>query len=268
MKKVLFVGAAVVLALGLFMGRSGLSYVGSAIHGGRELINDRIPVEHKIDAARHEIKNLDGVIVAQMHTIAKEQVAFERLQEQVANEEKDLSAAQVNIMKLKNHLDSGSKTFVYSGKTFDNDQVEANLRQRFETFKVKKDTVTQLREMMKAREQGLLAAKAQLEELRSAKSEMAVQVENLEARHKMLEVAQTANKFVFDDSQLAHCRKLIDEIETKLRVDAKLVEAGPVNVSNIPLESPDVQSDDVSAEVEAYFNTDSEGLVMTAETVK
>ena len=49
-------------------------------------------------------------------------------------------------------------------------------------------------------------------------SRIGFEVENLEAQMKMVEVAQTASEFNFDDSQLSRTRKLLDDIRTRVEV--------------------------------------------------
>ena len=81
----------------------------------------------------------------------------------------------------------------------------------------------QLKHVMRARTNGLSAAREKLEHMLAAKRQLAVDIENLEARLKMIEVAQTTSQFNFDDSQLARTRELIGEIGTRLDVTEKMM---------------------------------------------
>jgi hypothetical protein len=97
--------------------------------------------------------------------------------------------------------------------------------------------------------EGTLAAKRQLE----------VEVENLEARAKMLEVAQTTSEFNFDDSQLSRTRELINDINTRLEVGEKLINQDVQLHDRIPLDDEEAaSSEDVLDAVTKYFSESPE----------
>ncbi len=85
----------------------------------------------------------------------------------------------------------------------------------------------------------------------AAKRPLEVDVENLEAKLKMVEAAQTTSEFSFDDSRLSRCKELISELRTRLDVAAKMVDAKDSFQSEIPLTAP--VSDDIVDEVTEYF---------------
>ena len=51
----------------------------------------------------------------------------------------------------------------------------------------------------------------------AAKRQLEVDIENLEARKKMVEVAQTTSNYQFDDSQLGQVKELVTDLRTRLR---------------------------------------------------
>jgi enoyl reductase-like protein len=67
---------------------------------------------------------------------------------------------------------------------------------------------------------------------------LGVQVENLEARLKMVEVAKTASEFQIDDSQLSRTRELLRDIESRIEVDAQLFNAEDFITDEIQLDDP------------------------------
>jgi hypothetical protein len=73
----------------------------------------------------------------------------------------------------------------------------------------------------------------------ASKRQLEVEVENLEARLKMVEVAKAASDFHIDDSQLSRTRQLLSDIKTRIEVDAELVNADDVVLDEIKLEHPD-----------------------------
>ncbi len=69
----------------------------------------------------------------------------------------------------------------------------------------------------------------------------------------MIQVAKTTSQFKFDDSQLARTRQLIDEIKTRLQVEAKLVDVESKFHDEIPVDQP-AASGNISQEIADYFS--------------
>ena len=107
--------------------------------------------------------------------------------------------------------------------------MKQDLARRFNRFKVADDTLASMKQMRDAREKNLDAAQQKLAAMINARRKLEVDVQNLEAKRKLVEVAQASSDYVFDDSQLARCKELINDIRTRLDVAAKLANAD-VNV--------------------------------------
>jgi hypothetical protein len=91
----------------------------------------------------------------------------------------------------------------------------------------------------------------------AAKRQLEVDVENLEARLKMVEVAQTSSQYHFDDSQLARVKQLMTDIRTRLGVAEKLVNADIQCQDEIPLEES--APDNIVEQVTEYFEGNGAG---------
>ena len=89
-----------------------------------------------------------------------------------------------------------------------------------------------------ARQKSLEAARQKLEGMLAAKRQLEVDIENLEARQKMVEVAQTTSNYQFDDSQLGQVKELVSDLRTRLQVAEKLVSAETSLHDEIPLDTP------------------------------
>ena len=88
-------------------------------------------------------------------------------------------------------------------------QVETDLTRRFEQFKVKEATLGKLRQVLAARERGLVAGREKLKAMQAAKGQLEVDVANLDARLEMVKVAQSTSEFNFDDSRLSRTKDLV-----------------------------------------------------------
>ena len=85
--------------------------------------------------------------------------------------------------------------------------------------------------------------------------QLEIDIENVEARMKMIEVAKTTSDFNFDDSQLARTKELIDNISTRLDVAEKLVNTNVPLYDRIPLDEEETD-DNVVEQVTRYFAAD------------
>ena len=251
-KKALFVGAGAVLLLGLLFGRDAASYISTTMGWVHQSVKDSVPVEFEIERAKKMIASLDGDIERNMTLIAREEVEVSKLVEQSAEQRDSLAKRRDDILRLTRDLESGSENFVYAGVSYSAKQVRDDLSNRFERFKVEEQTVDSLRKILDARKQGLSAAQEKLNSMLASKRQLEVDVENLEARLKMLEVAKTNSNFKFDDSRLSRTKQLIEDIEARLQVAETLVDSKGSRVGEIQLDGEE-QETDIVDEVTDFF---------------
>lgn len=253
-KKTLFVGAAVLLLVVLFTGTSVVSYVTTAVDKVEDQFKSSVPVKFEIERARGMLKDLGPEIEQNMHLIAREEVEITKLERELSQNETQLAKSRNEILRLKGDLESGDSHFVYAGRSYSSDEVKNDLGNRFQHYKTSEATVDQLKKVLRARQNGLNAAREKLEGMLTAKRQLAVEIENLEARLKMIEVAKTTSEFNFDDSQLARTRDLINEIGTRLDVTEKLMNQHVQLSDRIPLEEDEAHSEDILDSVTRHFS--------------
>jgi hypothetical protein len=85
-----------------------------------------------------------------------------------------------------------------------------------------------------------------------AKRQLEVDVENLEAKYKVLQVAQTTSEFNIDDSQLGRVKDLIAQVRTRLTVAERLVNSQADTSGEIPLSTEGAE--DIVDQVSEYFD--------------
>jgi chromosome segregation ATPase len=251
LKKSLLVGAGVLLLAGLLFGRSMWSYISTGVDEVRDYAKESVPVDFEIKRARNLIEKIEPAIRRNMHEIAKEEVEVDKLNRQIEEQEAALTADKEDILKLKADLDQGHSYYVYAGQQYTADEVKDDLKSRFEQFKTHEATTGNLRNILTARQNGLAAARQKLTEMENAKKQLELEIENLESRLKMIEVAKTTSDYQFDDSELSQAKEVISEIDTRLQVDEKLVNA-PRN-NRIPVNVEREEDRNVSEEIADYF---------------
>jgi hypothetical protein len=258
-KKGLFAGGAVLLLLGLLFGRDGFSYATTSLGWVRQSVSDSVPVAFELQRARDMIKGLTPEIRKNIGLVAKEEVEIHNLKEQLAAGEKNLAKNKSEIERLTSDLKRGESTFVYCGKSYTARQVETDLTQRFETYKVKAATLDKLSQIINARERGLVAGREKLKAMQAAKTQLEVDVANLEARMEMVRVAQTTSEFNFDDSRLSRTKELVKNIGTKIEVAEKLVNADTTYPGQINLD--EAPASNITEQISKYFANDTDDSV-------
>lgn len=264
-KKLIIVGAGSALALGLLFGRDAVSYVATGYGRLHDQVKQNVPIEFELERAHRMISDLTPEIRRNMHLIAKEEVDVEKLQRQVDKLNEGLAQDKREVLRLKADLDDGSQTYQYASHRYTREQVKTDLAGRFERFKTQDATREKLEGILNARQKGLDAARAKLDGMLVAKRQLEVDVENLEARLKMVEVAQTTSAFKFDDSQLSRTENLLDDIQTRIEVAEKLVASEGYFGEQIQLDEVEVK--DVSDEVAAYFSGENDTEIAVDQRV-
>jgi chromosome segregation ATPase len=263
-KKLMFGGGAVLLLLGLMFGTEALSYVKTGVARTREAVKNNVSIEFQLDRARQLIKDLDPEIKQNMHKIAKEEVELEGLRKQQEGLETRLSKSSRDLQKLNGDLQRGDSSFVYAGKSFTGSQVKKELEHRFESHKTIQSTSDNIAQIIARREQGLAAAQQKLRDMRMARQQLEVEVANLAARREMVKVAHDASHVcTFDDSSLSRARALIQDIDTRIGVDEKLINADTSGPAEINLEES--TESDISEEISQYFNNRATESLATSE---
>ncbi len=251
-KKALFTVVALGLTTVVLFGRDAASYVGTTYHRLTSSVKESVPIEFQIDRARGMVRDLEPEIRRSMHVIAKEEVALEQLGAQIDSSEQKAEKDKGEILRLQADLGQNKDVYRYASRTYTPDQVKQDLSRRFCRYKVTDETLSNLKSMRDARQRNLDAAQQKLAAMINARRKLEVDVQNLEAKHKLVEVAQASSDYVFDDSQLARAKELITDIRTQLDVAAKLANAD-VNVEvEIPLD--ETAPTDITDQVAEYFS--------------
>jgi hypothetical protein len=239
LKKGLFAGGGLLLLLGLIFGRDVCSFVGTATGLVRDSVRDSVPIQFELERARKMIASLDPEISKHKREIAREELELRKLEEQVKQDEEKLTKSWGHIQRLRDDLERGDSTYVYVNGSFTAKQVETDLTNRFGRYQTKQATYGKNAKVLEIRKKSLLAAEEKLSALISAKQQLEVEVENLEARQKMVEVAKATSELNIDDSQLSRTRELLADIEARIEVDAEMVNADDMVIGEIQLEEPD-----------------------------
>lgn len=263
-KKTLIGLAATALVSTLVFGKDVFSYVKTAGCSARDAIKAEVPIEFEIERARGMVENLVPDIRKCMHVIAEEEVNVEHLYRDIARCDADLNKQKGEILALRHDVDLGKQTYQYASRTYSANDVKRDLACRFERFKTAESTLGSKKQILAAREKSVVAAREKLENMLADKRDLEVQIENLEARMKTLQAAQTATSVQLDNSQLARAKKLIGDLNKQLDVAQRVLDSEGKFTDLIPVEATPAVPEDLSAQIDEYFGKQTKPV--TAES--
>ena len=168
-------------------------------------------------------------------------------------------------MRMQQAVQTGDSHLHFAGHQYTSEQVKRDMSNRFDRFKTNDETLFNLRRVLNAREKSLSAARGELEQMLAARGQLVAEVSKLEARQKMVEVAQTSSEFDLDSSVLARAKQLVTDIETRLDVTERLLTSDLEYVEEIQLDGP--ESEDVSQQIADYFGAGEPGVDSIAAEV-
>jgi hypothetical protein len=204
--------------LGLTFGRDAASYVRTSAGWVKESVAEKVPVEFQIERARKMISDLEPEVRRNKHLIVREEVALEALADQLQKLEDRQAQEKGNLLRMQAALSDGGPTIVLANREYTIDQVKRDMSNRFERYKTNDETAFNLRRVLTARQKSLAAARSELEQMLASRNQLVAEVEKLEARQKMVSVAQSSSEFNLDSSVLARANQLVREVETRLDV--------------------------------------------------
>lgn len=233
------------------IGTSAVSYFRTGVNTIRQEIQDQIPISMEIKRARDMICNLKPEIASNLQCIAREEVEVSRISKELKQKNDALARAQKEILRLKDDVADEPTRLVYAGREYSLAQVKDDLHHRFKQFQTQQATADKLQQVLSARERNLDAARRKLDEMLAAKRQLEIEVENLQARMTMVEVAETSSSISFSDSQLSQTRRLLNDIATRIEVAERMVDSEVGLEGSIPLE--EVAPEDIVEQVTSYF---------------
>lgn len=255
MLKKAIVGSVAAATLGTMMfGGDAVSYVKTGFNEVHDAVRAEVPIEFELQRARDEVEAIIPKIHDSLHVIAEQQVEVENLKETIAHKTASLEDQEEAILALNEDLKTGETQFVYAGHKYTSKEVERDLAERFNRFKVAKETLKAQQEILAAKEKALSTHSSSLEGMLSQKKDLEVQLERLHAKMRTIEARKQVCSLNIDDSQLSKAKSLIAEIDKKLDIEARLLDAEGNFAGLIPVETKTEVPEDISEQVASYFD--------------
>ncbi len=253
LKKLVYGGAAAGLGMLFLFGWDAMSYVSTGASCIKHSFKDSVPISFEIQRARKVIESIDPEVRQNMHAIAREEVEVARLERHVDRLAQTVEKGRRELGTLTSHLSGNMRLVSSRGQAYSPEQIKMDMSSRLKQLKTNDETRENLQKMLVARQQTLDAARQKLDVMLSKKRQAAVEIENLEARRRLLEVNRAATDFSssFDDSQLAKTQEILTEIETRIQVEEKLITVEGEFHGEIEVAEP--ADEDILEQVTAYL---------------
>ena len=252
-------GVAALSALATFVfGRDIVSYARTWGSSVRQTVKREVPIDFEVARARELVENLVPDIRNCMHVIAEQEVEVEQFTAELARRDGELATQKEIILSRQTDLKSGQASFTFASQTYSADQVRTDLAKRFDRFKVSEETFKKEKQVLDARQKALSANREKLDHMLAAKTDLELQIEQLEARLKAVQAAETVSTVSIDDSELTRAKKLIRELNKQLDVREKVMATDGKLTDLIPVEAKHAAPQDLDAQIEAHFSPKSE----------
>ncbi len=261
LKKAILGSLAVVTASTFLFGRDAVSYLTTGASSIRDAVRSEVPIEFELERAKKAVEELVPEIHRSLKVVAEQQVEVENLRATIEKKTAALEEQEEAILALNEDLKSGDEQFVYAGYSYTANEVQRDLTERFNRFKVAEATLKDQQQILAAKEQALESHTETLEGMLSQKKDLEVQLEQLMARMQMIQARKQISNLSIDDSKLAQVKSLINEIDKKLDVEAKMLDAEGNFLGLIPVETKTNVPVDISEQVASYFSGDAEAPV-------
>lgn len=253
------IGGAVVLLLGSFLfGTDLFSYLSTATGNVRDAAKSNVPIEFELERATDLLSKLEPEIETNQRVIVEEESALVKLEQSIKNLDSNIGERRSQMARLAKDLneDSTGLQFTYAGKSYTRQQVESDLANRLDHCKIRASELQTLRDMHAVRTKSLQTSRTKFTEYTAQKRELTVAIEQLRARQKLLELAQTTSEYNFDDSQLGKAKELIASIGERLEVEERMVGADSDYTNEVILTSAEADVRSIQERVASYLNTD------------
>jgi len=232
--------AVVVTSLGI---GTTWSYLKTAWWGVGETIRDATPIAFDLQRLNVAIKDMEPEIRQNQKLVAQLEVEIEYQEKQVAKLKEEQDKALAEMRKLRQTLGEGKSEFQFAGRKFTRPEVEQDLKRRMDVYQERDTELKAKEQLLQNQRQTLDAARKKAAEYRRQYDQLVAKAEALRAELKLLETAQTTSTARIDDSKLGEAKALAQEIEKRIRMGQRMLDADrkplegeiPVDVDERPV---------------------------------
>jgi len=250
------------LAGGLIFGTDVFSYGRTLCTNVRDAVRSEISPEFELDTIRTEIDCLIPDIQEHKKIVAEQIVDVRDMEDAIADKDASLPSQKTTILALRSFLVTNRDRYVYRQAAYTRNEVESDLADRFEAYRMLEDSLARDHRILTAQKQTLRANRQMLDSMLDRKQELAVHVSQLQARLKQVQATEAVHAVEVDDTRLKHVEDMIRKLNHSLDVRVAMLETEGHMLGQIPVEESEVQTRDIMNEINQHF-----GIVVDDDAV-
>jgi len=181
-------------------------------------VNEAVPLEVEIPRIAKEIDNLSLDIKTSTSAVIKEEVATDRLRDEVKETKATLEKRLDDLTKLKAALDSGASEIKIGTRNFSADTVRTRFRQDWESYKAAEAALKSKEALIEQRQKQIDVARARIDEMKAQQDQLRTEVAKMQADLEAAKLAQTKSPVEVDDSRLAGIKASIKDVKSRTEV--------------------------------------------------
>ncbi len=244
-------------------GREGMSYLSTASRMMGNKVRANVPLEFELERARTMIGGLIPDVRENMMVIAQEEVGIDSLRQELSRVEGELGTQREEIVRLRANLAGKDKDLRLASRSATRAEVKDELTRRFAHYQVAEATAASHKQLLLARETSLNAARTKLKHMLNAKRDLELQVANLQARLKTKQSQTLAGSIEVNDSQVARCQGLLNDVRVRLEVADRLLTSNG-DLTTIVADDTFSTSEDIGEQIDRHFGKPSTDARVTA----
>jgi septal ring factor EnvC (AmiA/AmiB activator) len=248
----------------MLFGTLGVAALG-CLYGKDQLVRwfeqGKATIEHKInefqgmsaelDKIEGRVQSLEDEVRRLKEQSIREEVEVEHLQRETSERAASLERLHKNLEKAQALLASGADRFVIGGTGYARAEVERDVSEKLDLYRVQKDTLAQLEQTLGTHRSALAIARENVARGEALRQELKGRVRLLQAKlekHRAREVYAEAVACDFDarefNTEIGEVRSLFAKFETRLEVKGRMLDerlklAAGSRVGGIDYESPE-----------------------------
>ena len=230
--KSLVVGALGVGALSCLYGKD---QVLDWFHHGKQKLEAKIDefqgMSSELARIQESVHSLEGEVRELKEQSIREEVEVDHLKQETNDRQTGIDKLRKNLEKAQTLLATEGDRFLIAGQNYARADVERDIAEKIDLYKVQQETLAQLRQTLQVHESALVMARENVTRGEQLKGELGGKVRLLQAKlekHRAKEVYAEAVASDFDsnefNTEIGNVRSLFSKFETKLEVKGRMLD--------------------------------------------
>lgn len=252
--KTILLGAVGAGALGLLYGKD---QVVAWAKQGKESIKNGIDeiqgMNAELCSIQARVGDLEGEVRRLKENAIREEVEVQHLDAETQQRQKQVEKLKANLEKAQSLLTSGGERFRIGSAEYARAEVERDVSDKIELYKVQQETLGQLQATLDTHRSALALARENVSRGEALRTELSSKVRLLQAKlekHQAREVYADAVATDLDardiNTQIGEVRSLFAKFETKLEVKSRMLDERMKVASNSRVSGIDYEAKDGS----------------------